>query len=112
MYKRQVIFPVKGDNSIETLALFALEPFEPVSYTHLDVYKRQVGQSAVAYNKIEVPQGGEYTLVLNDGTKVHRNSMSRLRFPLTFEAGKREVELTGEAYFEVNKTGDVYKRQE
>lgn len=54
----------------------------------------QVGQSALAYNKIEVPQGGEYTLVLNDGTKVHLNSMSSLRFPLTFEAGKREVELT------------------
>ena len=33
----------------------------------------QVGQSALAYNKIEVPQGGEYTLVLNDGTKVHLN---------------------------------------
>ena len=68
----------------------------------------QVGQSALAYNKIEVPQGGEYTLVLNDGTKVHLNSMSSLRFPLTFEAGKREVELTGEAYFEVNKTGHPF----
>lgn len=68
----------------------------------------QVGQSALAYNKIEVPQGGEYTLVLNDGTKVHLNSMSSLRFPLTFEAGKREVELAGEAYFEVNKTGHPF----
>ena len=46
-------------------------------------------------------QVGEYTLVLNDGTKVHLNSMSSLRFPLAFEAGKREVELAGEAYFEV-----------
>ena len=61
----------------------------------------QVVQSALVYNKVEVPQGGEYTLVLNDGTKVHLNSMSSLRFPLTFEAGKREVELAGEAYFEV-----------
>ena len=60
----------------------------------------QVVQSALAYNKVEVPRGGEYTLVLNDGTKVHLNSMSSLRFPLTFEAGKREVELAGEAYFE------------
>lgn len=68
----------------------------------------QVVQSALAYNKVEVPQGGEYTLVLNDGTKVHLNSMSSLRFPLTFEAGKREVELAGEAYFEVNKTGHPF----
>ncbi len=68
----------------------------------------QVVQSALVYNKVEVPQGGEYTLVLNDGTKVHLNSMSSLRFPLTFEAGKREVELAGEAYFEVNKTGHPF----
>ena len=68
----------------------------------------QVVLSALVYNKVEVPQGGEYTLVLNDGTKVHLNSMSSLRFPLTFEAGKREVELAGEAYFEVNKTGHPF----
>ena len=70
----------------------------------------QVVQSALVYNKVEVPQGGEYTLVLNDGTKVHLNSMSSLRFPLTFEAGKREVELAGEAYFEVsvNKNTPFY----
>ena len=29
----------------------------------------QVVQSALVYNKVEVPQGGEYTLVLNDGYK-------------------------------------------
>lgn len=65
-------------------------------------------QKAPVYNKVEIPQGGEYALVLNDGTKVHLDSMSSLRFPVTFGAGKREVELVGEAYFEVSKTGQPF----
>ena len=65
-------------------------------------------QAATAYNKVEIPQGGEYVLVLNDGTKVHLNSMSSLRFPVAFGSGRREVELAGEAYFEVSKTGQPF----
>lgn len=65
-------------------------------------------QSVPVYNKVEIPQGGEYALVLNDGTKVHLNAMSSLRFPVTFETGRREVELVGEAYFEVSKTGQPF----
>ena len=60
------------------------------------------------YNKVEIPRGGEYALVLSDGTKVHLNSMSSLRFPVAFTTGKREVELQGEAYFEVSKTGQPF----
>lgn len=60
------------------------------------------------YNKVEIPRGGEYALVLSDGTKVHLNSMSSLRFPVAFTADKREVELKGEAYFEVSKTGQPF----
>lgn len=73
----------------------------------------QLAQSAstqleVVCNKVEIPRGGEYALVLSDGTKVHLNSMSSLRFPVAFTAGKREVELQGEAYFEVSKTGHPF----
>jgi transmembrane sensor len=54
------------------------------------------------YNKIETPKGGQYQIVLPDGTKVWLNSASSLRFPATFTNVKtREVELSGEAYFEV-----------
>ncbi len=53
------------------------------------------------HNELRVPTGGEYQLILSDGTKVWLNSQSRLKFPVVFRNGVREVELTGEAYFEV-----------
>ncbi len=56
-----------------------------------------------AFNKIETPRGGEYALTLSDGTKVYLNSMSTLRFPVQFSDEKREVELLGEALFDVKK---------
>lgn len=57
-----------------------------------------------AYNKLEIPRGGEYKLYLSDGSIVYLNSMSSLHYPVQFNDKKREVELTGEAYFEVQKS--------
>lgn len=56
------------------------------------------------YNRIDVPQGGEYSLTLSDGTKVYMNCMSSMVFPVQFVGDKRVVELNGEAYFEVAKS--------
>lgn len=50
---------------------------------------------------VNVPRGAEYSLVLNDGTKVWLNSDSRLVYPKTFNGKERRVKLEGEAYFEV-----------
>lgn len=55
------------------------------------------------YNELIVPKGGEFTLTLSDGTKVWLNSQSKLKYPVVFSTGSREVYLEGEAYFEVTK---------
>jgi transmembrane sensor len=57
--------------------------------------------TAAAYNEVITPRGGEYTLILSDRTRVKLNADSRLRFPVSFSEGIREVELEGEAFFEV-----------
>lgn len=57
----------------------------------------------VIYNKIETPFGGKYQINLPDGSKVWLNSASSLRFPALFSGNTREVELNGEAFFDVAK---------
>jgi ferric-dicitrate binding protein FerR (iron transport regulator) len=54
-------------------------------------------------NTLIVPKGGEYSLVLSDGTRVIVNSMTKLVYPVSFTGDKREITLEGEAYFEVFK---------
>jgi hypothetical protein len=60
----------------------------------------QHNQSAV-YNTISTPRGGQYEVALADGTNVWLNASSSIRFPVQFNDSIREVEMTGEVYFEV-----------
>lgn len=61
-------------------------------------------QAATAdWNTIRTPRGGQYEVMLADGTHVWLNAASSLRFPQTFNGPQRLVELSGEAYFEVAK---------
>ena len=58
--------------------------------------------NTVAYNMLATPRGGQYQLVLPDGTKVWLNAGSSIRYPVAFNGAERKVEITGEAYFEVS----------
>lgn len=54
-----------------------------------------------SYNVLATPKGGQYKLVLPDGSKVWLNAASRIKYPVVFAKDKREVEINGEAYFEI-----------
>lgn len=57
----------------------------------------------MVYNTISVPNGRVFHLQLPDGTKVWINSASSIRYPVAFTGNQRQVEITGEAYFDVAK---------
>lgn len=88
----------------------------------LDIYGKKIAQNTKAELRydiqsgvkndaegdhiLDVPRGGEYRLVLSDGTHVHANADSRLVYAASFTGDKREVYLTGEALFDVAKDPD------
>jgi len=67
----------------------------------------QTGTTAQNYNRLQkliTPKGGQYQVILPDGSKVWLNSASTLSFPQQFTASRnRKVLLAGEAYFEIAK---------
>ena len=69
----------------------------------VDEQKTDSVTESVEYNRLVIPRGGEYKIVLADGSRVWINSQSVLEFPACFVGKERRVRLQGEAYFEVSK---------
>jgi transmembrane sensor len=60
-------------------------------------------EDADSFNTLSTPTGGQYNIVLADGTKVFLNAVSSIKYPTQFNGDQRIAELEGEAYFEVAK---------
>lgn len=71
-------------------------------YVQKEADKQVSGTAAKAdFTEITVPMGGEYSLVLEDSTRLHLNSGTTLRVPKGYSAENRSVYIEGEAYMEV-----------
>lgn len=62
----------------------------------------QKSKQSAEFNDLVIPRGGEFSVVLSDGTFVWLNSESKLHYPVNF-GPERIVWLEGEAYFKVSK---------
>jgi transmembrane sensor len=63
-------------------------------------------EGEILKNTISTPKGGQYKVILPDGTQVLLNAATSLVYPTSFNGIERLVELNGEAYFEVAKNKD------
>ena len=57
----------------------------------------------ITTNTLYVPAGQRAQLTLQDGTEVWLNARSTLKYPSNFSKKSREVEISGEAFFDVAK---------
>lgn len=67
-----------------------------LSYDHTNA-------SAVNYHTLTTPRGRQFQLRLPDGSKVWLNAASSIIYPTVFTGKERLVQITGEAYFEIEK---------
>jgi transmembrane sensor len=61
------------------------------------------------FNMLSTPRGGQYQLLLPDGSKVWLNAASSIRYPTAFAGNERRVEVSGELYFEITKDNKPFK---
>lgn len=91
-----------GANLItETGEVYSLTSLEDLAKLQgAGIYREEDGVDTTMH-EIVTPKGGYYQLVLPDGTSVWLNAATVIRFPTHFAKNKREVFLSGEAYFDV-----------
>lgn len=99
-----------GNDQIKILAQDNIEDIvvsgEVVAYSHGNKikYTNQPQFDELIFHQIVIPYGKIFDIELADGTVVHLNSGSKMRYPVSFKPGQpREVFIEGEAYFEVSE---------
>lgn len=67
-----------------------------------DLIKCDKSEYCSIYHTMVIPRGGEYQVVLSDGTHIYMNAESEVKYPMAFaENGTRDIYIKGEAYLEV-----------
>jgi len=98
---------VQGWVAIQGTTVTVMDDSNRINYT-TDVlnmpgflFRSTLSSLAVPYNVLHVPYGAKYEMTLPDGVQVILNAGSTLRYPITSAGGRRMVELTGQAFFNV-----------
>lgn len=90
---RRIVIELARIAAIAFILLGGRFMFDTISHT----------DEPLQYQTLYVPSGQRAELTLPDSTKVWLNAHSRLVYPVSFQKSSREVELDGEAYFDVRR---------
>lgn len=90
-------------NTLSTRQLDESTILSPSAYKTTEAPSGAVKGASTATETLALttPRGGEFRIVLEDGTEVWLNAQSRLIYPETFGSHERRVQVEGEAYFRV-----------
>ncbi len=99
----QVVLDSAANGLISTQGNIKVEKLHNGQLVYTINGRQVTADDAAFYNTISTPRGGQYQVTLADGTAVWLNAQSSIRFPVIFTGKERQVEITGEAYFEVAK---------
>lgn len=91
------------ENSGQNDSMFVLAGNNLTNDGRLLVYAYRDTASVCQQHLLQVPRGGEFCLILSDGTRVWLNAETELSYPSYFSGDTRRVKLKGEAYFEVSR---------
>ena len=72
----------------------------------LVIHTGAVGTEQTGWQEKYAARGSKSRLTLSDGSHITLNADSRLKYPVSFEGNTREVYLSGEAFFDVQKDPD------
>jgi len=87
----------KTNDSIEATGAHLYNGQKSLSYT------ASAGQTASSLNRLTVPTGLDYRILLSDGSEIWLNSATTLEFPFSFTGATREITLNGEAFLDIKK---------
>ncbi|SKA47807.1 ferric-dicitrate binding protein FerR, regulates iron transport through sigma-19 [Chitinophaga eiseniae] len=96
---RQILLDSAGNGALAQQGGVRIIKKEDGSILYVDEHSGALTDTL--YNIMSVPKGGQYKLVLPDGSRVWLNAASSLKYPVVFSNRERSVELNGEGYFEV-----------